>query len=314
MGWKLNAGLGAGFIAGAIILLTVFQKEIRNATYTAGQTLGQAVTSPIEGFAEPFANLAQRLKQLFPDSIGGTPSSTPPLAIAPPSAYAPPYTGPPAGATPPKQDNNNGGNSGSSSGGSPPLFPGYTGQPDGGLFSPAAPPKATTPATPPRPKTPATPKPATTTPTPPTTKAVGTITINRETATDYTKFVNTIMATLGNYGTSVVNLANQAWKQIQNGNQYIVIPGLPVISSPVIPAFAEKQKTTKADISSNDKKTLSMGNAAAKNIVTTPLTVTPGSVWNVSKIKIPQSAPSVSAQSALLKAGLGNLVIGKNSA
>jgi hypothetical protein len=98
LGWKLNLALGAGAIAGAIFVLVNFKNQIANAFYTAGQTVGQAPVSAVEGFIQPFQMLGQNLNMMF-----GGGSNMPPL-IFPPAYNQPPPAAMPPGQNPPGQN------------------------------------------------------------------------------------------------------------------------------------------------------------------------------------------------------------------
>lgn len=98
MGWKLNLGIAAAVASVAVAALNYYQNTIRTATFKAGQTVGQAVTSPIEGFLEPFGELANYVKNLIPQSSTSGIEPTAPIGIAPAGAYTGGATPPPAGS------------------------------------------------------------------------------------------------------------------------------------------------------------------------------------------------------------------------
>lgn len=296
MGWKLNLAILAGAGVAIAAVATIFQKQISNAAFTTGQTFGQIPTRLAEGFLEPFSNLGKALtnfqNSLSSSGVGGPPSATSPLAITPvdpippPPGQSPPYGAP--GNQPNKDD-------------TPPAgsTPGY------GTIIYTVPPggQSTTTVTQPPAQTPPPQQPPKQDKTPPPKTYASSITVNKQSTTNYTAFVGDITKQLGDYGQATINAINKAW-EIYNQDHTIgaiAIPGFPVINIPIPAAFAQPPpKSTKQDVSSNDKKILGMGAVSTKNVATTPATTNWATFWDIKQIKVPDSGKLSPTKTAAL--------------
>lgn len=299
MGWKLNLGILAGVGVAIAVAATVFQQQIRNAAFTTGQTFGSIPADFASGFLEPFKNLGKAVQDfsqsLSSAGVGGTPQATPSIVpvtpvspIPPPPAQNPPYGAP---GNDPNKDN------------TPP--PGST--PEYGTIIYTVPPggQSTTTVTNPPPAQTPPPKQQPKQQAPPTTTLSGQITVNKQSTTNYTAFVNDITKQLGSYGQATINAINKAW-ELYNQNHTIgaiAIPGLPVINIPIPAAFAQPPpKSTKQDVSSNDKKILGMGAVSTKAVATAPAITNWATFWDVKQIKVPDSGKlSAGTKAALAK-------------
>ncbi len=288
MGWKLNLAIVAGVGVAIAAAATIFQKQIRNAAYTTGQTFGSIPADFGAGFIEPFQNLFKSLQgfsnNLSTAGVGGTPQTTSPIVPVTPVSPIPASPGqqPPLGA--PGNDDHPGntmpGNIMPSNATPGATFPGT------GTIIGTIPPGGQSTITITTPSPPATPTPT------PQKKSVGNITVNYKPGNNFASFFGQIGKQTADYGQAAYDAALKAWDILQKNPTIgtIVVPGLPSISIPIPQAFA--QPSNKTQVNNNDKTILQMGAVSTKPLPTQPITSNPGTFYSPAKVAVPGANPN----------------------